>query len=63
MTIGSDTYTSYYTFSGRAHLKTPSGDNYIKIEDCYGDSFCKTVKATPWLGGFALGLGLLVVFF
>lgn len=63
ITIKSGKYTHYYTFSGKYHDNTSQGDLYYPLGDCKGDSFCKTVKATPWLGGFALGLGFLVVLF
>ncbi|CAD8132373.1 unnamed protein product [Paramecium octaurelia] len=55
---------SYYlTFSSRGHSKLDGTDCYTDLPDCNGDSFCKTVKTTPYLGGFALGFAGLVLLF
>ncbi|CAD8141044.1 unnamed protein product [Paramecium pentaurelia] len=53
----------YLTFSSRTHSSFEGLDCYEDIADCKGDSFCKTVKTTPYLGGFALGfIGLVILF-
>lgn len=49
----------YYTFSGKKHTDTNLGDCYLKIYSC-SDDLCTIASATPFLGGFALGIGVLV---
>ncbi|CAK66623.1 unnamed protein product (macronuclear) [Paramecium tetraurelia] len=61
LSTGSGSY--YLTFSGKTHSSINSMDCYMNIPDCNGDALCKTVKTTPYLGGFALGFAGLVLLF
>ncbi|CAD8150036.1 unnamed protein product [Paramecium pentaurelia] len=53
----------FYTFSARVHTSLDGKDCYEDILNCQDDSFCKTVKTTPYLGGFTLGFMVLVLLF
>lgn len=57
-----DSYYVSLTFSGRVHTHMDKTDCFADIADSNcKDKFCDSAKATPWLGSFALGMGVLVI--
>ncbi|CAD8057897.1 unnamed protein product [Paramecium sonneborni] len=61
--LQSDKFQTFLTFSAKQHTIGDYGDCYTKIPDLFDDSLVNTVKATPFLGGFALGFGGLIILF